>query len=103
MERETHYATVSDAIDKLQKKGYTIDFNLEENSLATHAEKFNTEFEIVDVYRYEGASDPGDQAVVYAIESRSGLKGILVTGYGTSVDTKTTEILKKIPIRKEKE
>lgn len=100
MDRETHYATVSDAINKLQQQGYTIDFNLSENSLDLHASKFNTEFEIVDVYRYEGASDPGDQAVVYALESKSGLKGILVTGYGTSVDTKTTEILKKLPIRK---
>lgn len=100
MERENHYATVSEAINKLQKKGYTIDFNLKENSLETHAEKFNTEFEIVDVYRYEGDSDPGDEAAVYALESKSGLKGILVTGYGTSVDTRTTEILKKLSIRK---
>jgi hypothetical protein len=100
MVRENHYETVSEAITQLQKKGYTIDFNLKENSLAQHSEKFNVDFEIVDVYRYEGNSDPGDEAVVYAIESKTGLKGVLVTGYGISMDSESAEILKKIPIRK---
>ena len=100
MVRENHYETVSEAINQLQKKGYTIDFNLNENSLSHHFEKFNEDFEIVDVYRYEGNSDPGDEAVVYALESKTGLKGILVTGYGVSMDSASAEILKKIPIRK---
>lgn len=102
MDRENHYETVSEAIDELQKKGFTIDFNLKENSLDQHPEKFESDFEIVEVYRYEGNSDPGDEAVVYALESKSGEKGILVTGYGVSVDTKTTEILNKLPIRSNK-
>jgi len=38
--------------------------------------------------------------VVYAIESNTGLKGILVAGFGISSDTATTEILKKISIKK---
>jgi hypothetical protein len=36
------------------------------------------------VHRYEGESDPGDEAVVYAIESKKGIKGILVSGFGAS-------------------
>jgi hypothetical protein len=102
MERENHYETVSQAINELQKKGYTIDFNLKENSLDQNPAKFETEFEIVEVYRYEGDSDPGDEAVVYALESKSGEKGLLVTGYGISVDSKVTEVLKKLPIRSNK-
>lgn len=102
MDCENHYATVSEAINDLQKKGFTIDFNLKENSLEHNADKFETAFEIVEVYRYEGDSDPGDEAAVYALESKSGQKGLLVTGYGTSVDTKTTEILKRLPIRTNK-
>ncbi|MDF2449054.1 MAG: hypothetical protein K0R26_1558 [Bacteroidota bacterium] len=102
MERENHYETVSQAINELQKKGYSIDFNLKENSLDQNPAKFETEFEIVEVYRYEGDSDPGDEAVVYALESKSGEKGLLVTGYGISVDSKVTEVLKKLPIRSNK-
>lgn len=101
MERENHYATVSEAIAELQKKGFTIDFNLKENNIVHHDEKFHTCFEIVDVYRYEGDTDPADEAAVYAIQSKTGLKGILVTGYGPSIDSDTVEILRKLQIKKE--
>ncbi len=98
MKRENHYATVSEAIVQLQNQGFTIDFNLKENSLVHYYQKYGDCFEIVDVYRYEGNSDPADEAVVYAIKSNKGLKGILVAGFGISSDTATTEILKKISI-----
>jgi hypothetical protein len=97
MERKVHYATVTEAIDKLRQQGFTVDFNLEENCIACHSGKFNAdEFEIVDVYRYEGDSDPADEAAVYAIQSKSGVKGILVAGYGASADSNTDAILKKL-------
>jgi hypothetical protein len=83
-----HYETVSEAIEQLRKKGFTLDFNLGENCINTSTEEyFPEDFEIVDVYRYEGDSDPADEASVYALESISGLKGLLVTGYGPSEGT----------------
>lgn len=90
--RSTHYATVSQALSQLQKRGYTVDFNLKENNLKENLQlgkrndSIKDEFQIVDVFRYEGETDPADQAIVYAIESTSGLKGVLVTGYGISLD-----------------
>ncbi|MCE3294606.1 MAG: hypothetical protein K0R65_320 [Crocinitomicaceae bacterium] len=97
MERKSHYGTVTEAITKLRAQGFTTDFNLEENCISCQPGKFGPEeFEIVDLYRYEGNSDPADEATVYAIESTSGIKGILVTGYGISSDTYSTEILKKL-------
>lgn len=98
---KTHYDTVSKAIEELRKQGFTTDFNLEKNCIVCHPETFRPEdFEIVDVYRYEGDSDPADEATVYAIESKTGLKGILVTGYGISTDGMSTEILSKLHNRK---
>lgn len=100
MERKSHYATVSEAIRELRSRGFTEDFNLSENCLVCHPEKFNPdEFEIVDVYRYEGDTDPADEATVYAVESHSGKKGILVTGYGAITDTLSSEILRKLSFR----
>jgi hypothetical protein len=97
MDRPTHYATVTEALEQLRIKGFTIDFNLEENCIQCVHGKFNSdEFAIVDVYRYEGNSDPGDEATVYAIESKSGLKGVLVAGYGAAADNLSTDILKKL-------
>lgn len=99
MHHRSHYATVSEAIDQLRLQGYTVDFNLQENSLVLHAEKFSEDdLAIVDVYRYEGDSDPSDEATVYAIASKTGIKGILVTGYGISIDSASTAILEKLRV-----
>jgi hypothetical protein len=95
-----HYATVSEAINALRKQGYTTDFNLEENCIVCHPEQFHPEdFTIVDVYRYEGNTDPADEATVYAIESKTGIKGILVAGYGTSTDSMSTAMLDKLKFK----
>src|SRR5947208_2274686 len=97
MTHKTHYETVSKAIEELRKQGYALDFNLEDNALVCNGDKYNpNDFEIDDVYRYEGNSDPGDEAAVYAIRSSSGSKGVLVTGYGASADGTSPEMLKKL-------
>ena len=97
MERKNHYKTVSVALEELRRQGFITDFNLDENCLVCNDEKFSAEdFEIVDVYRYEGNSDPADEAAVYALQSKSGVKGVLVTGYGISADPRSAEILTKL-------
>jgi hypothetical protein len=97
MEEQFHYGTVSEAISTLKKQGYDLDFNLADNYIICNTERFEADdFEIVDVYRYEGNTDPADEAAVYAIRSATGLKGILVTGYGASADSFSTEILIKL-------
>jgi hypothetical protein len=101
MAHAAHYATVTEAIADLRKRGFTRDFNLEENCIVCHPDRFShEEFEIVDVYFYEGNTDPADEATVYAIQSNSGVKGILVTGQGSTMDTMTAEILEKLKIRR---
>src|SRR5215510_392657 len=91
------YDTVTAAVSGLKLRGYTKDFNLEENCIACHEDKYPPEdFEIVEVYRYEGNSDPADEAVVYAIEGKNGDKGVLVSGYGPSADEMSEEMAKKL-------
>ncbi|MBI5856821.1 MAG: hypothetical protein HZB42_04145 [Sphingobacteriales bacterium] len=95
------YDTVSEAINGLKARGFTLDFNLQENCLVCNDEKFDVDdFEIVEFHRFEGDTDPSDEAVVYAIESKNGIKGVLVNGYGISADPISEEIEKKLPIHK---
>ncbi len=95
------YETVSEAVNGLKKRGFTLDFNLEENCLICDGEKFNvSNFEIVEFHRFEGDSDPSDEAVVYAIESRDGKKGVLVNGYGISAETVGAEMVKKLSLNR---
>lgn len=92
-----HYATVIDAISQLREKGFTIDFNLEDNCISCEGSKFSHEdFDIVEIYRYEGDTDPSEEATVYGIESISGLKGILVTGNSIELGSKDQAILRKL-------
>ena len=59
------YDTVSEAVNGLKTRGFELDFNLQENCLICHKDKFDVnDFEIVEVYRFEGNSDPSDEAVV---------------------------------------
>lgn len=100
MEHQLHYDTVSNAIAALKKRGFTVDFNLEDNYIISSEDKVHVDdFSIVDVYRYEGNSDSSDEAAVYAIACKSGVKGILVSGYGPSADALTTEMLQKLKIK----
>jgi len=93
------YDTVSQATDDLRKRGFSVDFNLEENSLVSRDNKYNPEdFTIVEFYRFEGQTDPADEAIVYAIESGSGVKGILVSGYGIYSDPVSAAMAKKLSI-----
>ena len=97
--------TLSEAINDLKKRGFTIDFNLGFNGIKSNNPMPSTslapdKFEITEVYRFEGETDPDDEAVVYAIESKEGYKGILVNGYGISADTFPGQLIKELTIRK---
>jgi hypothetical protein len=97
MKQQFHYATVTEAIEQLRNQGFTLDLNLKENHFVAGDHSYIAdEFEIVDLYRYEGASDPADEAIVYALASASGVKGILVSGYGVSTDDASDETLKQL-------
>ena len=93
------YGTVTEAIGDLKKRGFTADFNLADNCLICNAQKYNAnDFEISEVYRFEGESDPGDEAIVYGIESKNGIKGTLVNGYGYQSNTMSDDLVKKLAI-----
>jgi hypothetical protein len=95
--------TVSEAITKFKEEGYIVDFNLRENCLECHGnylQIFPGEFIIDKYYRFEGLSDPGDEAVVYAISSPThNIKGILVNGYGIYSENVSDEMIKALKDR----
>ena len=80
------YDSVSEAVNGLKK---------------SQDDRFDiNDFEIVEVYRFEGNSDPADEAIVYAIESVTGVKGVLVSGYGISAEGMSAEMAKKLRMQK---
>lgn len=97
------YGTLSQAINKLKlEEGYENDFNFldEEIELKSKGETFGVEeFDVDKVLRFEGMSNPDDNAVLYAITTSNGRKGILVDGYGISSGQVSKEMLKKLDLK----
>lgn len=96
-------STLSEVINVLVSRGYTVDFNLKGMVKADEGsdiQKYPENFLIDGFYRFEGQSDPEDEAIVYAISSidRKNM-GILVNGYGVSSQKFGEELIKKLKTR----
>lgn len=99
METPHKMKTLSEVIQAIQKDGFKENFMVKENLLfAPEANKYYAALEvrIVNFYRFEGTSDPGDNSILYAIESTDGVKGILMDAYGAYSDEMTTNFIKEV-------
>lgn len=98
------YETVTEALKDLKAKGFTVDFNIAFDKIICSDNKIclnPSEFEITQTYRFEGDTNPSDEDVVYAIESKDGkVKGTMSSAYGTYAETVSTEMLKKLSIQR---
>lgn len=94
------YSTLSEAVNDLEKRGFSANFTLCSDGIecAMLELKLHPDhFEITETYHFDGMTDPADEAIVYAIESKDGkTKGILVNGYGIYTESLTDEMLKKL-------
>lgn len=94
------YATVSELIPALERKGYTYDFKLDTDCITYEngKQRLNADqFEIDHVYRFEGMSDPSDEAVVYSISVvDSDIKGYLIDAFGVYGDTLSAKMIAKL-------
>ncbi|WP_020601094.1 hypothetical protein [Spirosoma panaciterrae] len=93
------YDTLIDALDGLRQQGFTKDYNLKSDCLYCQSDSIAlqpADFDIVEVYRFEGMTDPGDETVLYAIEARNGDKGTLVDAYGTYSEAVSPEMAEKL-------
>ncbi len=96
----TSYDTMSEAIAALQQRGYTYNFNLDNNCLLCEEKEIYLhpqDFEVDEAFRFEGDTDPGDENVVYAISSvKHDLKGILVNAFGTYSELESATMISKL-------
>ena len=96
------YSTLSETMNDLRREGYTEDFNLQQNCLECRNGQFKVfadEFKVDKYFRFEGASNPSDSSILYAISSDSKkLKGLLVNAYGIYSDPLTDEMVAKLKI-----
>ncbi len=89
--------TVLDALRVLAADGFDTSFALIDGSV--HDEACRTAHPIeqitaLRVYRFEGPSDPDEEAAVYAVQCQHcGARGAIVTSYGPGADPALTDRL----------
>lgn len=91
--------TLASCLNKLVLDGYEEDFKAAENGfLALHKEKIYQpeDVEIVNFFRFEGASDPADNSVIYVIETYDHVKGTLVDAYGPYADPRVNSMIERV-------
>ncbi|HEV2057070.1 MAG TPA: hypothetical protein VGV06_18160 [Methylomirabilota bacterium] len=100
---QTGYMTLASAVDDLARSGFREHFQMKAGKLLAldSGKTFNAAELVIRAYhRFEGVSDPDDMAIVYAIESHSGVRGTLVDAFGVYADPAVGVFLEGVPIRK---
>ena len=91
--------TLTERVNKAVKSGYTDNLKVTRQGLYSAAKDKNyppSEVNIVDFYRFEGQSDPADNAIMYVIETDDGVKGTLIDAYGAYADEQINKFMTEV-------
>ena len=95
------YETLTEALEATKQKGYTHNFELvdgEMQCLETRTILRPGDLRIVNHHRFEGPSSGDDMAVLYLVESREGLKGVIVDAYGPYSEPRLDTFIKQVTL-----
>lgn len=91
--------SLSTCLNKMISDGYDEDYKVTERGLESlHKVKVYQpeQVQIVNFFRFEGMSDPDDNAILYVIETDDGGKGTIIDAYGVYMDPKITAFIKEV-------
>lgn len=94
--------TLTDAIYRLQSKGFDKDFKLVKNRLKcvqTNTSYTPSEMFIVGSQRFNGISKHSDVSTLFVIECKDGIKGLIVFSFGVYGDVSLIKFLDKTKIK----
>ena len=91
--------TLSEAMESLVRRGFTEHFGVRGDRLRgfESGKTFGSQDVIIREYdRFEGVSDPDDMAILYALESSSGVRGTLVDAFGVYSNPAISAYLRRV-------
>lgn len=97
------FDTLSEAVNTLTQEGYKEDFEAVGNcikALYSKKEYQPNELLIIDTYRFEGMTNPDDQATVFGIIAKDGTKGTLTMSYSAE-HGQNAELIQQIPMKRD--
>jgi hypothetical protein len=91
--------SLATCLNSMITDGYKEDFKVTDKGLLW-LQKNKTyqpdQVHIVNFFRFEGNSDPDDNAILYVIETDDGARGTLVDGYGIYADPDVEKFIKNV-------
>jgi hypothetical protein len=91
--------TLAYCTNKAIEHGYKENFQASKDglkSLETSRHYKPEEIHVMNFYRFEGITDPGDMSVLYVIQTDDGAKGTLVDAYGTYSDENVAKVMRQV-------
>lgn len=104
----TEMTTLSTVLEKLRLKNQDNEFRMTETGFGPASGKVYepADLKIIKTYRFEGDSDPSDNAILYLMEASDGMVGYSLDAYGVysnHEDDKYDDYIKKIPMEERDE
>jgi hypothetical protein len=96
---QPYMKSMATLLNKVFNDGYTEDFKASEQGLVSiqSGKAYQPEeVSIVNFFRFEGTSNPDDEAVLYVIETADGIKGTLTDAYGVYMDPHISDFIKQV-------
>ncbi len=111
MEKPKPMLTLSQVMGKLAKdKGISKEFRMNENCEMKMQDSDKIyqpeELKILKSYRFEGDSNPADNAVLYVAQDSDGEKGLIIDSYGAESNypgEKFDDFIRNIPVEESEE
>jgi hypothetical protein len=91
--------SLATCLHRIVTDGYNEDFSITEKGLEAMNQKTvytPEQIQVVNFFRFEGPSDPADNAILYVIETSDGAKGTLVDGYGAYHNALISRFMKNV-------
>jgi len=91
--------SLATCLNRMVADGYIEDFKVTDQgleSLNKHCNYTPEQIEVVNFFRFEGISDPDDNAILYVIETNDGTKGTLIDAYGIYNDSRISRFIKEV-------
>ena len=102
--------TLSEVMNILAARGISKEFCMNEKCEMKFEDSEKnyepTELKIIRTYRFEGDSNPDDNAILYVIEANDGNKGIIIDSYGAESNypgDKFDDFMRKVPVEESNE
>lgn len=92
----TEPETVTEALAFLAEHGYDREFSIDDGGLGLRGAAQLHELSTAEVdyrFRFEGASDPGDESIVLGVTCAGAHRGVVISAFGPNADPAHAAVL----------